>query len=100
MSRARWAPQFGHSVRSRASWSPDSILALVTDTCWPQRGQGDSLTALDKALFLWLVDRDLASDRVRLPLCHIPLPIRLACRRLVRAINCSLKRLGECCRFA
>jgi len=57
------------------------------------------LTALDKALFLRLVDRELASDRVRLPLRHIPLPIRLACRRLVRAINCPLKRLGECCRL-
>ncbi len=92
--------QFGHSVRWTASWSPDSRLVVVSDTCWPHRGQGDSLTALDKALFLRLVDRDLASDRVRLPLRHIPPPIRLACRRLVRAINCPLKRLGECCRLA
>ena len=60
----------------------------------------DSLTALDKARVLRHVDRDLASDRVRLPLRHIPLPIRLACRRLVRAINCPLKRLGECGRLA
>ena len=100
MSRARCAPQFGHSVRSTASWSPDSRLAVVTDTCWPHRGQGDSLTALDKARVLRHVDRDLASDRVRLPLRHIPVPIRLACRRLVRAINCPLKRLDECGRLA
>ena len=100
MSRARCASQFGHSVRSTAIWSPDSILPVVTDTCWPHRGQGDSLIALDKAQFLQLVDRDLASDRVRLPLRHIPLQIRLACRRLVRAINCPLKRLSECCRLA
>ena len=100
MSRARCAPQLGQSVRSTASWSRDSRFAVVTDTCRPHRGQGDSLTALDKALFLRLVDRDLASDRVRIPLRHIPLPIRLACRRLVRAINCPLKRLGECWRLA
>ena len=100
MSRARCAPQFGHSFRPTASWSPDSILAVVTDTCRPHRGQRDSLIALDKALFLRLVDRDLASDRVRLSLRRIPLPIRLACRRLVRAINCPLERLDECCRLA
>ena len=58
------------------------------------------MTVLDKALFLRLMDRDPVSDRVRLPLRHVPLPIRLACRRLVRGINCTLKRLGECWRLA
>jgi hypothetical protein len=42
---------------------------------------------------LGLVERDLARDRVCLPLCHVALPIRLACR-LVRAINGPPKRLG------
>ena len=100
ISRTRCALQIGHSVPSTASWWPDSRLVVVTDTCWPHRRQSDSLTLLDKALSLQLVDRDLASDRVRLLLRHVPLTIRLACRRLVRAINRPLKRLAEGWRLA